>query len=260
MYDTMRSHRWINCSLPCLARHRTKVAKVAQSDSLRAKVHSVHSALFTMASPAFKRPADPLPHPAKRAATGPAGGDETADELRRALERQQKDYKAREAALLIRLSRKESEVQNLLSELQSLAPLLHPDSTNLTSKLLDPALQTLHVALRASLAEKDAKIAKLSEELAAREFTPQSVIGKRVVGRLKALQAENEELGKLVYGGRMEALEVELGLAKKVAMEAKNSLLGWFEGPQDVCVDVVRLTLLLLALCSNRRQCVNNGP
>jgi hypothetical protein len=96
----------------------------------------------------------------------------------------------------------------------------------LTNKLLDPALLTLHVALRASLAEKDARIARLTEDLAAREFTPQSIIGKRLIGRMKALQNENEELGKLVYGGRMEGLEVELGLAKKIASEAKTGLIG----------------------------------
>lgn len=112
------------------------------------------------------------------------------------------------------------------SELQSLAPLLHPDSTNLNNKLLDPALHTLYSALRQSLAEKDAQIAKLTEELSAREFTPQSITGKRLIGRLKALQSENEELGKLVYGGRMEGLEVELGLTRKIALEAKNGLLG----------------------------------
>ncbi len=76
------------------------------------------------------------------------------------------------------------------------------------------------------MAEKDARIARLTEDLAAREFTPQSIIGKRLIGRMKALQNENEELGKLVYGGRMEGLEVELGLAKKIASEAKTGLIG----------------------------------
>ncbi|KAI9025605.1 hypothetical protein DFJ74DRAFT_664934 [Hyaloraphidium curvatum] len=184
---------------------------------------------------AFKRPADPPQPggPAKRAAPTPAqattpkaapGSPADAEELRREIAALKKQYQGREANLLIRLSRKEAEVQNLLSELQSLAPLLHPDSTNLTSKLLDPALLTLHVAMRAQLAEKDAKIARLTEELAAREFTPQGIVGKRLIGKLKAVQSENEELGKLVYGGRMEALEVELGLAKKIAAEAKQGL------------------------------------
>lgn len=73
-------------------------------------------------TPSFKRPADPLQPAgsAKRPATGPARtGTGAADssppsEETKDIAALKKQYQSREANLLIRLSRKEAEVQSLL--------------------------------------------------------------------------------------------------------------------------------------------------
>jgi len=53
-----------------------------------------------------------------------------------------------------------------------------------------------------------------------------SITGKKLVAKLKALQSENEELGRQLRQGRVEQYEVEISLQRKMINELKASLEG----------------------------------
>ncbi|KAJ3340190.1 hypothetical protein HDU93_007279 [Gonapodya sp. JEL0774] len=142
----------------------------------------------------------------------------------------------RETTLMVKLSRKEEEVQTLLAEVNNLSAALNDDgSESLRKKLLDPSLSLLYKAMRKELGEKDSKVKELQAELLAVQFSPNSVVGKRLVAKLKALQMENEELGRLLFSSnRVEQLQTELGLQKKLMEELKSSV----EEADQIIVDL----------------------
>jgi hypothetical protein len=53
-----------------------------------------------------------------------------------------------------------------------------------------------------------------------------SATGKKLVAKLRALQQENEELGRQLRQGRVEQYEVEIALQRKMVEELKTALDG----------------------------------
>ncbi|CAJ0748417.1 10904_t:CDS:2 [Entrophospora sp. SA101] len=97
--------------------------------------------------------------------------------------------------LLIKLVKKEEEVQNLLGELQTLSQTLAPEFSYepaYRKKFLDPAINAL--------------------------------FRKKLVEKLRTLQNENEELGRQLRQGRVEQYEVEIALQRKVIEELKIAI------------------------------------
>ncbi|CAG8577306.1 5603_t:CDS:2, partial [Racocetra persica] len=129
--------------------------------------------------------------------------------------------------LLIRLTKKEEEIQNLLGELQNLSQTLTPDFTfdqSFRKKFLDPAINLLFRNMKKELEDKDKTIESLQHELEGVKFTPNSITGKKLVSKLRALQDENEELGRQLRQGRVEQYEVEIALQRKMIYELKQGL------------------------------------
>ncbi|CAG8587734.1 9691_t:CDS:2 [Paraglomus brasilianum] len=129
--------------------------------------------------------------------------------------------------LLLRLTKKEEEVQTLLTELQSLSQVLTPDFSydpSLRKKFLDPAINVLFRTMKKDIEEKNKIIEELQRELEGINFTSNSITGKKLVAKLKALQSENEELGRQLRQGRVEQYEVEISLQRKMINELKASL------------------------------------
>ncbi|CAG8593940.1 8662_t:CDS:2, partial [Paraglomus occultum] len=129
--------------------------------------------------------------------------------------------------LLLRLTKKEEEVQTLLTELQSLSQVLTPDFSydpSLRKKFLDPAINALFRTMKKDIEEKNKIIEELQRELEGINFTSNSITGKKLVSKLKALQSENEELGRQLRQGRVEQYEVEISLQRKMINELKASL------------------------------------
>ncbi|CAG8500909.1 6783_t:CDS:2 [Ambispora leptoticha] len=123
--------------------------------------------------------------------------------------------------------RQEEEVQNLLGELQTLSQTLTPDFTfdpALRKKFLDPAINALFRTMKKELEEKEKMIEDLRNELDGISFTPNSITGKKLVAKLRALQHENEELGRQLRQGRVEQYEVEIAMQRKVIDELKAGL------------------------------------
>ncbi|CAJ0627174.1 15461_t:CDS:2 [Entrophospora sp. SA101] len=120
--------------------------------------------------------------------------------------------------LLIKLVKKEEEVQNLLGELQTLSQTLAPEFSYepaYRKKFLDPAINALFRTMKMELEEKDKTIENLKRELDGVGFTPNSITGKKLVEKLRTLQNENEELGRQLRQGRVEQYEVEIALQRK---------------------------------------------
>ncbi|CAG8580210.1 5794_t:CDS:2 [Acaulospora morrowiae] len=138
--------------------------------------------------------------------------------------------------LQIRLTKKEEEIQNLLAtiikftllgELHNLSQTLTPDFTfdqSLRKKFLDPAINALFRAMKKESEEKEKTIENLQRELTGVSFTPNSITGKKLVTKLKALQDENEELGRQLRQGRVEQYEVEIAMQRKLINELRHGL------------------------------------
>ncbi|CAJ0627165.1 15453_t:CDS:2 [Entrophospora sp. SA101] len=129
--------------------------------------------------------------------------------------------------LLIKLVKKEEEVQNLLGELQTLSQTLAPEFSYepaYRKKFLDPAINALFRTMKMELEEKDKTIENLKRELDGVGFTPNSITGKKLVEKLRTLQNENEELGRQLRQGRVEQYEVEIALQRKVIEELKIAI------------------------------------
>lgn len=55
-------------------------------------------------------------------------------------------------------------------------------------------------------------------------FSSDSYTGKRLVERLRALQEENEELGRQLHQGRVEQYQVEISLQRRLNSELTAAL------------------------------------
>ncbi|KAJ3040440.1 hypothetical protein HDV00_010876 [Rhizophlyctis rosea] len=78
--------------------------------------------------------------------------------------------------------------------------------------------------MKKELLEKNKKIEDLQQEVLGTNFTPYSIPGKKLLAKLRALQQENEELGKQLSQGKVEQLQVELSLERQSADELKATL------------------------------------
>ncbi|KAL1923906.1 uncharacterized protein VTP21DRAFT_6941 [Calcarisporiella thermophila] len=141
------------------------------------------------------------------------------------LKSQLTEHSAREAELLCKLKRKEEEVQTLLGELQSMAQKLDASAdASSQRRFLDPALNALYRDMKKEIGEKDEIIANLRDELDATSFTPNSMTGKRLVAKCRALQLENEELGRQLQQGRVEQYETEILVQRKLITELRGAM------------------------------------
>ncbi|KAJ1567255.1 hypothetical protein HK096_010460, partial [Nowakowskiella sp. JEL0078] len=137
------------------------------------------------------------------------------DRLNKTVSKLSIDVKTRETTLLLRLAKKEEEVQNLIAELQEqVRQQFQQDSSK--KKLLDPMMNVLWKSMRKEVEEKDERIKALEAELHGVQFTPnrygserffqKNATGKKLIAKIRALQCENEELGKLLFKGRVEQM------------------------------------------------------
>eukprot|EP01116_Phalansterium_solitarium_P020554 TRINITY_DN6108_c1_g1_i1.p1 TRINITY_DN6108_c1_g1~~TRINITY_DN6108_c1_g1_i1.p1 ORF type:complete len:226 (-),score=79.13 TRINITY_DN6108_c1_g1_i1:195-872(-) len=148
-----------------------------------------------------------------------------ADEKHAALSTSYNDLKKRESALVMRLSTKEQEIHELQSQVSDLKQSISVSGNQqMRQTLLDPAVNLLIMKMKEELEQTQKKLAEAQEELQAVQFNPQSITGKKLVGRCKLLLQENEDLGTQLAEGKTHALENELALQKQVTDELKQSL------------------------------------
>lgn len=130
-------------------------------------------------------------------------------ELRAAERRMQRDlsqYRRRESAMVLRLALKERESTDLQHQVRELRQALHPSHAQVTTLLLDPAVNAEIVRLREEVKEAQRKEKEAQDQLQASEFSSASIAGKRLIQKCKELQAENDQLGKDLSAGRVQKL------------------------------------------------------
>ncbi|KAK7575935.1 hypothetical protein V9T40_012221 [Parthenolecanium corni] len=149
-----------------------------------------------------------------------------------------RDPSYREKILLRKLSLKEQEIQEYVTQISELKTSQIPSLTTSKSTLLDPAVNIIVQKLKTELSNTKASLEETQNELNAWKFTPDSNTGKRLMAKCRLLHQENEELGKMISSGRVAKLEGELALQKSFSEEVRKSQCELDELLQDLDEDV----------------------
>merc|ERR1711874_338651 len=135
----------------------------------------------------------------------------------------QPDASRREHLLIVRLTTKEQELQELSNQIAELKASQVPSTAAMRNALLDPAVNLIVQNLKKELETTRNKLQETQEELSAWKFTPDSVTGKRLMAKCRQLLQENEEIGKMISSGRLAKLEGELSMQKALCEEMKKN-------------------------------------
>jgi len=148
------------------------------------------------------------------------------------------DGDRREQLLAMRLQVKEQEIQELSNQVSELKAAQVPSTTQLRSTLVDPGVNVIIRQLQKELEDARKKQQETQEELNAWKFTPDSATGKRLMSKCRQLIQENEEIGKMISGGRLAKLEGELAMQRTLCEEMKKNQLEMDEFVQELDEDV----------------------
>eukprot|EP00743_Colponemidia_sp_Colp-15_P009616 GILK01010519.1.p1 GENE.GILK01010519.1~~GILK01010519.1.p1 ORF type:complete len:197 (+),score=36.30 GILK01010519.1:38-592(+) len=125
----------------------------------------------------------------------------------------------------LRLHLKDQEILRLMTQFNEMKHSAFIAQSSLSNDLLtDHALNMEFKLMQEQIRERDEKIRKLEEDLEAVQFTPASVTGKKLVSKCRALQRENEELGRQISEGAVQKLQAEIALQKQYSNELRNNL------------------------------------
>jgi len=135
------------------------------------------------------------------------------------------DSSRRENLLVMRLTAKEQELQEMAGQIAELKAAQAPNTQQLRSALLDPAVNLIIQKLKKECDSLRKQMEEAQNELSAWKFTPDSATGKRLMAKCRQLYQENEDLGKMIASGRLAKLEGELALQKNLTEEMKKNQL-----------------------------------
>ena len=148
------------------------------------------------------------------------------------------DTSRREQLLVMRLTAKEQELQEMAAQIAELKAAQAPTNAQLRQTLLDPAVNLVIQRLTKECDKLKKEAEEAQNELAAWKFTPDSATGKRLMAKCRQLYQENEDLGKMIASGRLAKLEGELALQKNLSEEMKKSQLEMDEFMAELDEDV----------------------
>ena len=143
--------------------------------------------------------------------------------LREGEEKVRGETSRREQMLVMRLTGKEQELQEMTAQIAELKSAQAPSSAQLRQTLLDPAVNLVIQKLTKECDQQKKAAEEAQNELAAWKFTPDSATGKRLMAKCRQLYQENEDLGKMIASGRLAKLEGELALQKNLTEEMKKN-------------------------------------
>ena len=144
----------------------------------------------------------------------------------------------REQLLVMRLTSKEQELQEMAAQIAELKAAQAPSAAQLRQTLLDPAVNLIIQKLTKECEQLKKAAEEAQNELAAWKFTPDSATGKRLMAKCRQLYQENEDLGKMIASGRLAKLEGELALQKNLTDEMKKNQLEMDEFMAELDEDV----------------------
>ena len=148
------------------------------------------------------------------------------------------DASRREHLLVVRLTTKEQELQELSNQIAELKAAQAPTLAAMRNTLLDPAVNIIVQNLKKELEVTKTKMQETQEELSAWKFTPDSVTGKRLMSKCRQLLQENEDIGKMISSGRLAKLEGELSMQKALCEEMKKNQVEMDDFVQELDEDV----------------------
>lgn len=142
------------------------------------------------------------------------GVDETEERMNKQLAEAAK----RENVLVLRLSAREQELQDVAAVAVKYRQQQASGAT-LRKTMLDPAINHLFSKMKTELKETKEKLDSAQSELSAWKFTPDSQTGKQLMNRVRTLIQENQELGKQLSSGNMSILESKFQMQEKKNQE-----------------------------------------
>jgi len=174
----------------------------------------------------------------KKPRTTESSFNDTSLELKTENERlkeQVNELKKRESALVMRLSLKESELNELKllhADHQKVRSL--PSISQLHQLLLDPAVNMSFQKMKEDIDKSQSKLKTTQEELEAVQFTSNSITGKKLLAKCRLLQDENEEFGVQLSEERVHKLENEIALQRELTEELKKII----DGIKRICSSI----------------------
>ena len=116
--------------------------------------------------------------------------------LREGEEKVRGETSRREQMLVMRLTGKEQELQEMVSQIAELKAAQAPSTAALRNTLIDPAVNLVIQKLTKECDALKKQAEEARDELAAWKFTPDSATGKRLMAKCRQLYQENEDLGE----------------------------------------------------------------
>jgi hypothetical protein len=172
------------------------------------------------------------------------------------LSNQVAELRRRETALVLRLSAREQELHEAHAAIAELRAAALPRRSQGRAALLDPAVNHAYQRLKRTAAETDERLSATRTELDAVKFDPQSLIGKQLMARVRALLQENEELARTVGEARVQKLEAELAQTRDYSAEIELNLK---ESNEFVAALDAEVEALQQTLTATRRQAAVAG-
>ncbi|CBY21614.1 unnamed protein product [Oikopleura dioica] len=144
------------------------------------------------------------------------------DEKEEAMKKQLTEAQRRENVLVLRLSAREQELQDVAAVALNYKKL-QAQTPTLRKTMIDPAINYMYQKMRTELKETKEKLDLAQSELAACKFTPDSQTGKKLMSRCRTLIQENQELGSQLSTGETKQLETRIAQQdKKIAELTKE--------------------------------------
>ncbi|KAJ6221006.1 hypothetical protein RDWZM_006818 [Blomia tropicalis] len=139
------------------------------------------------------------------------------------LKQQQLESSRKENILIMRLTLKEQELQECLTQIEALKLHRIPTNTQLESYLLDPALNYMFERMKKEVDASNTRVEEMQKEMNAWKFSTDSATGKRLMAKCRQLHQENEELGKMISSGKIAQLEGNLAMHTNYSEEVKKT-------------------------------------
>lgn len=144
------------------------------------------------------------------------------DETEERMNKQLAEAAKRENVLVLRLSAREQELQDVAAVAVKYRQQQASGAT-LRKTMLDPAINHLFLKMKTELKDTKEKLESAQSELNAWKFTPDSQTGKKLMARVRTLIQENQELGKQLSSGTVAMLESKLQLQEKKNAELTSA-------------------------------------
>ncbi|CAG5107050.1 Oidioi.mRNA.OKI2018_I69.chr1.g3121.t1.cds [Oikopleura dioica] len=144
------------------------------------------------------------------------------DEKEEAMKKQLTEAQRRENVLVLRLSAREQELQDVAAVAVNYKKL-QAQTPTLRKTMLDPAINYMYQKMRTELKETKEKLDLAQSELAACKFTPDSQTGKKLMSRCRTLIQENQDLGSQLSTGETKQLETRIAQQDKQIAELKKN-------------------------------------